>query len=287
MGMLAARLQHLRSTQNPDGGWGYFPGKNSWFEPTAYAILALTGSGAETQIIDRAYSCLLSWQRETGGFPAAPRLPEPNWVTALALTLMAVRNESGRPRERAVDWLLAQQGVEKNWLSRLGVRLGMIDAGRSVEVAGWPWLAGTTSWVEPTAQALVALKKAGVRHPRVAEGEKQLLGVRCRDGGWNYGSPQALRIDLPSYAETTGVALLGLQGVPRATVASALEQARRLAVADISRMAKAWLGIALRNWDLEPPSSPPEPLPAGGDILVTALEALAAGENWKLLGVSQ
>jgi hypothetical protein len=283
--MSAARLDHLRSSQNADGGWGYFPGKASWFEPTAYAVLALHGLPQDRQRIEKAAACLLSWQRPDGGFPAAARLPESSWVTALAVTVMTVMAHTGRERGRAVAWLLDQKGSEKAWFTRIASRMGLLDPGRPIDVTGWPWLQGTSSWVEPTAQALVALKIAGVAHARVAEGEAQLLGVRCRDGGWNYGSPRALQIDLPSYAETTAVALLGLQGVDRKRIAGALEQARRLAVADVSRMARAWLGIALRNWDLPPPLPPAERLPAGGDILVTALETLAAGENWKLLGV--
>ena len=43
-------------------------------------------------------------------------------------------------------------------------------------------------------------------------GEAQLMDVRSRDGGWNYGSPAALGVDLPSYPETTALALVGLQG---------------------------------------------------------------------------
>ena len=38
---LRPRLEVLRNNQNPDGGWAYFPGKRSWLEPTAYALLAL------------------------------------------------------------------------------------------------------------------------------------------------------------------------------------------------------------------------------------------------------
>ena len=43
-------------------------------------------------------------------------------------------------------------------------------------------------------------------------GEAQLMDVRSRDGGWNYGSPAALGVDLPSYPETTALALVALQG---------------------------------------------------------------------------
>ena len=47
---------------------------------------------------------------------------------------------------------------------------------------------------------------------RVQMGEAQLMDVRSRDGGWNYGSPAALGVDLPSYPETTALALVALQG---------------------------------------------------------------------------
>src|ERR1041385_6757383 len=43
---LAARVAALRRTQNPDGGWAYFSGKQSWLEPTFYAALALHGDPA-------------------------------------------------------------------------------------------------------------------------------------------------------------------------------------------------------------------------------------------------
>ena len=48
---LQSRLDFLRNTQNPDGGWGYFPGKHSWLEPTTYATLALHGTpGADVPL---------------------------------------------------------------------------------------------------------------------------------------------------------------------------------------------------------------------------------------------
>ena len=55
---LDARLQMLRRVQNPDGGWGYFPGKQSWLEPTVWAALALHGDPAA----DRAWTMLETWQ---------------------------------------------------------------------------------------------------------------------------------------------------------------------------------------------------------------------------------
>ena len=44
------RLDALRKAQNPDGGWGYFAGKESWLEPTAYAAMALLGSRRRSRL---------------------------------------------------------------------------------------------------------------------------------------------------------------------------------------------------------------------------------------------
>jgi hypothetical protein len=38
---------------------------------------------------------------------------------------------------------------------------------------------------------------------------------QCDDGGWNYGNAVVLGDRLPSYGQTTAVALLALQGDPR------------------------------------------------------------------------
>jgi hypothetical protein len=72
-----------------------------------------------------------------------------------------------------------------------------------------------------------------------------LLDRRCPDGGWNYGAPRALGVPLPSYPETTAMALLGLQGAePRA-----LEESYRAAKAGLASgnppSAAPWLGLAL------------------------------------------
>src|SRR5262249_7832684 len=83
----SARLAALRSTQNPDGGWGYFRGKQSWLEPTAYAALALHGEPAA----DRAWALLKSWQTKDGGWRPSADVQITHWDTALCVTLAAAR----------------------------------------------------------------------------------------------------------------------------------------------------------------------------------------------------
>jgi hypothetical protein len=84
---------------------------------------------------------------------------------------------------------------------------------------GWSWLEATFSWVEPTAWAVLALKKAiragivaeDVGRARIAEAERVLIDRCCRDGGWNYGNANVLGQDLFPHVPTTAVALLALQ----------------------------------------------------------------------------
>ena len=87
---LESRLEFLRASQNPDGGWSYFPGKGSWLEPTTYAMLALHGTGSD-QALDRAWKLVRSWQLADGSFQPSGEVKEGTWVTAHAVTLASIR----------------------------------------------------------------------------------------------------------------------------------------------------------------------------------------------------
>src|ERR1019366_6782740 len=106
---------------------------------------------------------------------------------------------------------------------------------------------------------------------RVQMGEAQLMDVRSRDGGWNYGSPAALGVDLPSYPETTALALVALQG--RSDLGKAFDLAQQQIGQAPSPLARAGLPIAMRPQGTQPPELPGPP-PA--DLMITAVEALAA-----------
>lgn len=276
---LDAHLDFLRGAQNADGGWGYFPGKQTWLEPTAYAALALHGEPAA----DRAWALIRSWQMADGSWRPAADVQIPHWTTSLAVTIATARAEFGDPFRRGVAWLLGSAGVESKLINRAAARIGLLEADRDLSLKGWPWKPNTSSWVEPTAHALVALRHAsskissGDLGDRVRIGEAQLLDVRCRDGGWNYGSRAALGEDLPSYPETTALALVGLQG--HANLSKSIELAKTMALDRRSPLARAWLRIALRLHGVDSP-----PLPLGSplrDTIVTAVDALGAGSGYE------
>lgn len=285
---LEERLEFLRHSQNADGGWGYFPGKGSWFEPTAYAMLALHGTPDSQGRLDRAWKLLRSWQTPDGSWRPCGQVQGGTWVTAQAVTLACVRGVDDDSVHTSVDWLLRVVGAEHSLGMRAASHLHLLKTKLDVSHEGWPWRDGNAAWIEPTSHTLVALKKfrSNYRRPeknyRIGEGEALLFGRRCSDGGWNCGNPNVLNFDLPSYPETTALALLGLQGRSQQELASPLAVARRLRLDTKSSLAKAWLSIALRchNENLKQPESSP----VSNDVMLTALEALGHPDgNFALL----
>ena len=273
---LGARLKLLRNTQNSDGGWGYFVGKSSWLEPTAYAALALT----EEPAADRAWKLLSSWQLPDGSWKPAAAVQASSWGTSLCVTIAMARGEWGQPLQNGVKWLVGSSGVESGWLNVIAARLRLVKQERDIGLKSWPWKPGNSGWVEPTVHALVALKQAATKmsngelRGRVQMGEAQLMDVRSQDGGWNYGSPAALGVDLPSYPETTALALLALQG--RNDLGKAFDLARRQMGETPSPMARAWLTIAMRLHGVKPEELMGDPQ---SDLMITGVEALAAPEG--------
>jgi hypothetical protein len=282
---LGVRQDILRRSQNPDGGWSYYTGKQSWLEPTFYGALVLHGDPAA----DRAWALMKSWQQPDGSWPPTAGAAISGWGTALCLTLAHLRGEVDGTYLKGVAYLLKTAGTESEMWRRALARIGLLNPGRNLSLKGWPWKEGTASWVEPTAHALIALKKAYALVPapelneRIHSGEALLLDVRCKDGGWNFGSPWTLGEDQRSYPETTALALLGLQG--RTEAGSSLNLAKGWLQDTPSSLARAWITIALRLHGVEVPDTVNSLKgPGSPDLMVVALEALGSAEgNYRLL----
>ena len=265
----------LKETQNPDGGWGYFPGKQSWLEPTFYAAVALVGDPAA----DRAWELLKSWQAADGGWRPSADVLVPSWSTSLCVSLAQSRGDFGAPFQKGVAWLLGSAGIEGSWWQRALFATKLFgNPDRTFGLKGWPWKPDTASWVEPTSHAIVALKQASAKisnsklHERIRSGEAQLLDVRCSDGGWNYGSHRALEVDLVAFPETTALALIGLQG--HGDLGKSLDLATRMAAETTSPLARAWLTIALRLHEAAVPPSATAIAPTP-ETMIAALSIIA------------
>lgn len=166
---LESRLKFLRQAQNVDGGWGYFPGKQSWFEPTTYAMLALHGrpgseESPDKNSLDRAWKLLCSWQTADGSSRPNGQVQGGTWVTAQAVTLACVRGIYDDKVRSSVDWLLRVVGAESSVAMRAAAFFHLLKTKADVSHQGWPWRDGNASWIEPTVQALLALKKVSKSH---------------------------------------------------------------------------------------------------------------------------
>jgi len=178
---LESRLDFLRNTQNEDGGWGYFPGKQSWLEPTTYAMLALHRTPGSEARLDRSWKLVRSWQTADGSSRPAGPVEGGTWVTAHAVTLASVRGVYDDQVRRSVDWMLSVVGAEHNLLMRTASFLHLLKSKLDVSHEGWPWREGNAAWIEPTVHTLVALKKVAGQYRsaelnrRVLDGEELVL----------------------------------------------------------------------------------------------------------------
>ena len=208
-------LGRLLEVQQADGGWGY-GATSSWTEPTSYSILALRAADGPAEAIGRACEWLARHQLPDGGWSPGPAVELSTSVTSLALLALTGMSGYGDVAERGVECLLRQAGAETTLLARM-VRVAMGVKSTS-DHSGWPWYPGASSWVIPTSLSIIALGKhrqgrcgqAIVR--RVVEAQGFLLSRRCPDGGWNHGGLFKPDEKPESYPETTGLALLALQG---------------------------------------------------------------------------
>ncbi|HEY3741331.1 MAG TPA: prenyltransferase/squalene oxidase repeat-containing protein [Bryobacteraceae bacterium] len=288
---LRSRRAFLLQTQNSDGGWGYFPGKQSWLEPTTYAMLALHGSTGSEAAWNKALDLVGSWQTPDGGFRPTAAVSTPNWTTAFGVTVSSIGGRNGSA-QRGVDYLLQIHGIEGDdrMAKIVSKLLPQVALDRDPSLLAWPWQPNAVSWIEPTAHAVIALRLAAaakIVRPTLAQrvdlGQRMILSLRCQDGGWNYGSRSALNVALPSYSETTAIAMLGLAGRPESEIKAPLDYARKLAATPQAPLASAWLRVSLALHGISNEQDPNQTV-SEYDILLAAVEALGAeGGNAQLL----
>jgi hypothetical protein len=212
-------LKFLISAQNSDGGWGYFPGKHSALEPTAYALMALRQKPGIDGVLGKSRQFITVSQSRHGGWPVRGKeIDGASWVTPLVGLAVLAANGETKQTQIAVEFVLSTFGtMPRSWSNRLAEWLGNSTSNVTTSLGGWSWNPGTATWVEPTCYALLFLKKTGhlVRGQRpihvVDEAEAMVYDRMCRKGGWNYGNAQVLGEELRPYPLTTALALIALQ----------------------------------------------------------------------------
>jgi hypothetical protein len=230
----------LAGSCNSDGGWGYQPGKSSRIESTAWVALARTPFSSD------ALRWLARTQDDDGWLRDDRRAPVNYGFNALALLAMT----TAHPLPHGAT------ALARNLLGVKGLRFDPSPVVRQDNaLQAWSWVDGTLSWVEPTAYALLALKRArqrGAQMPaslaeRLDVGERMLIDRACTGGGWNYGNAQVFDKQLLPHGPTTAVALLSMRDHQSVTaVRDSLVFLEQHATAERSGLALALTTICLR-----------------------------------------
>ena len=238
---MSDRLAALASLALPDGGWGYIPGQPAHFEPTCLSLLALSAQpdryGAT---VTAGAQALERFAVKDGSYRLPRGRAEAVWPTALVLFTRAALGHSHL--DRIAERLLTLRGKVVDADPEIA---DMVDI--DTNLVGWPWAEGNFSWVEPTAWAVLALRRAGFgARPEIAEGERLLLDRAFDEGGVNYGNRFVLGKMTDPIPTPTALMLLALQGSgdhPR--VGAAIRYLKRTTESTTDLEHLAWTKLAL------------------------------------------
>jgi hypothetical protein len=217
----------LRDSQNENGGWGFRQRGESRVEPSCWALLALSRSVLPDDVaaVAAGKRFLHGAQLPDGSWASTPGQSTGCWVTALVcLTLLSDAKSESRVatglRWLCDDW--PRDGAPwRRLLSSFSAHRKISPLNRALR--GWGWTPRTSSWVEPSAFALLALQNSpGRLLPPGAErrrllGEAMLYDRMCPGGGWNCGNPMVYGVAGEPLVVPTSLALLALRGYPERT----------------------------------------------------------------------
>jgi hypothetical protein len=207
----AEARRKLRGLRAGRSAWSYRRDRVSCVEPTCLASLALIASGERnTYDADRADACAAAdWvaalQKPDGALPVSKQVPSPGWSTPCAILLWRSLDTHPEPCRRACSWLLRVAGETHQ------PKPGDDVVGHDPSLAGWPWVEGTHSWIEPTAMSILALCRAGMsEHARAREGARMIIDRALEQGGWNCGNKTVFGRELRPQPFPTALSLLAL-----------------------------------------------------------------------------
>lgn len=240
--MLPTALDFLLKAQADDGSWGYSLARKGTLEPTAVVLLALGDIPQAAQAVRKAAEWILSFQNPDGGWGICPLDKESGWQTAWAVYVLNYLELGKENSVQGVQWLLNIDIMQLNDSDLLaaGKKVAQID----FSLRGWPWLPGESSWVEPTALAMLAIKGFSASAEvagRLSEAVRYLSDRRCEGGGWNIGNPVMFDLHLPARVTPSALALLALAEIaPNEILPGDIQALRNEMFQDGGVMALAW-----------------------------------------------
>jgi len=251
--MIELIVDSLTKAQNSDGGWGAGRAKASNTEVTSLAVLSLSTVGTPSlkRNVERGLTWLIDRQGENGSFLLSTSVKESSWTTALATVCLSQFKSHRQKAILGANWLLGQEGRRLGWLGSLFYHLApeKRNVQLNPDLKGWPWTSGSFSWVEPTAYALIALKKLktylgrNLVEKRIEQGELMIYDRMCKEGGWNYGNSTVFGENLWPYPDITALTLIALQD-------HQTEEANELSIQSLRKMlAQNDSGLSL-SWSI-------------------------------------
>ena len=216
-------------------------------DSTAWGILAFRALGESADRFEPSCARLRSEQGDDGRVWVSREHPASYWPTPLAILAWQSSPASQAAQTRAVNFLLETTGVHYP-------RKSDEPAAHDPLLKGWPWVADTHSWIEPTALAVIALKSTGHgQHGRVREAIRMMLDRQLPHGGWNYGNTLVFGRELHPMPESAGAALTGLAGeVDRQTVSRSLDYLQGEVDRLRTPISMGWALLGLAAWGVWP-----------------------------------
>jgi hypothetical protein len=216
-------------------------------DATAWASLVLTALKVSPSLIDRCRARLRAEQAQDGRLAISREHPDSFWPTALGMLAWQGAPAFREAHKQAVTFLLETTGV--HYRSQ-PTEVAAHDAA----LKGWPWIAHTHSWIEPTVLGVLALSAAGhSQHERTQEALRMILDRQLPHGGWNYGNTFVFGRELRPMPESTGTALAGLAGhVERNVVARSLDYLQGQINALHTPISLGWGLLGMAAWGAWP-----------------------------------
>jgi hypothetical protein len=218
-------LPFLRNSQNADGGWGFHPNSESRAEPTCWALQAVGGwpSRESEASLAHGFEYLRAAQLPDGSWPATPADPAGCWVTSLSCWVLSQAADSVPNVAVGLRWICKDWPADTTPWRRMMAKLSTERdvAPINISYRGWAWTPGTSSWVEPTSFALIALEHAKPQSLPPEAARRRKLGeallydrMCCPGGGWNCGNPLVYGVPGEPMVVPTVWALIALRHHP-------------------------------------------------------------------------
>lgn len=246
---LAAAYWRIVRTRvsDPQGGFAGQAGGGYRADATAWAAVALAAVGQGDDLLQAARARLAAAQLDDGRVSLSPQHPEAFWATPLAIFAWHQAANYQEAQARASRFLLTTTG--QHWRRQPNEPFGHDPA-----LKGWPWIAATHSWAEPTALAIISLRITGYGgHERVKEGARLLLDRQLPSGGWNYGNTRIFGRELFPFPESTGLVLNALKGLaPQEQIQQSLTYLKSRLQEVRTPLALGWGLMGLASWGEKP-----------------------------------